>query len=364
MFSSTKIETAKIEVAKKVPTFTFYMRNIYFTYLFFTYQQKPIGGIALPAAADISALPKTKPTKPQTPPITTEDNKQQQSKTESPVLVKPKKVGLFDDLDDDLFDEDIFSDVTIFDDVNKEVRNLFDDEEDQMLINSKKEGEKTKDEFDKGKTDQKTNKSENKETHSEGTLSPSNGSEKKQSNTSLFESKLESNSLFDSTDDIFNIVKNDANKPSDKVAQDPKELDSIFDDSTEEQNLFGTIKNEPKGSLFDSKGDISSDSLFRSVTDNKIPDSSEQPKVGIESQPNPNVSDQTDFSDKTKMSAINSPNVPLFDPTPPPFADDDWDVKSEHNLFDEDDQGYRGIFSNAKTNLFDDEPPSLFEEKR
>lgn len=53
------------------------------------------------------------------------------------------------------------------------------------------------------------------------------------------------------------------------------------------------------------------------------------------------------------------PVVNLFGSTPPPVDDDDWDTKSDNFSDTEDFVSYRGQENSQRSNLFDNEPPSL-----
>lgn len=323
---------------------------------------------------------------------------------------KPKTISLFDD-NDDLFEDDLFSNVT----PKKFTSNLFGDSPPTENI------------FGKDTTDFKGNRStpinteivdvSPNEIKSETADILDSSSEK----TSLFGKEIiKSGGLFDNfsvSSNTQNIAQEKTtNKKNDEVskADRPRQkvaslFDDFTDDNDDEDDLFSNTKVSEKmgdklkktiieeanvkaettksdfGGIFGNVRDEEERNLFE---DQKfganVFDSKEESKEQIdtlEKEFKSNLFDNSDVrddeddlfsslripkkhsdsaSEKKSENLTKAPIISLFDPTPPP-DEDDWDTKSERDLFDEDILTNKPAddFISPKSNFLDDEPPIL-----
>ncbi|CAH1099543.1 unnamed protein product [Psylliodes chrysocephalus] len=232
----------------------------------------------------------------------------------------PKKISLFDDDEDE---DDIFSNVT-----KKLDFKLFEDPESREDLFNININETEKSADIKNADIKKTSEIIR------------NDNLKADSKSEIIESVPNENSIKDET----------INTTKDKYKSQNKLL--------LEDELFN--KNDK---LIDTDGKIN---IFEETMDKKP----RKPVVAAKPQLHPTtIQTRTDESVSTEVPIIKfatsstsdqpPPVVNLFGSTPPPVDDDDWDTKSDNFSDTEDFVSYRGQENSQRSNLFDNEPPSL-----
>lgn len=146
------------------------------------------------------------------------------------------------------------------------------------------------------------------------------------------------------------------------IAKDRISINSVEEEKEESpEKVTDVFNNTDYDSLFGNAALDSKSAKSPAKTNTKEP-SFEKP-ILVE-KPNFSGVGQNKSAEEGNISAKNA-TINLFDPSPPPDVDD-WDIKSQNNLFDDDilaDENTADFDGGRSSNLFDNEPPSLFSSE-
>ncbi|KAF2882466.1 hypothetical protein ILUMI_23691 [Ignelater luminosus] len=181
--------------------------------------------------------------------------------------------------------------------------------------------------------------------------------------TNLFDDEPLNNDIFAITNDDLSTTK-----PSEQI--ESSEKDTVTKEALKIESVEKDVKKSENISLFSADSDDEIDDLFSSNVKGKPIIES---KISVEASKSfNNVTDNTksksDIQEENKSNVEknvpSSVNINFFDQHPPD-DDNEWDTKSENNLFEDN---YSSLFDNTpelssqRSGLFDSEPPSLFYE--
>lgn len=204
---------------------------------------------------------------------------------------------------------------------------------------------------------------EHKEVHI-GNTTPTENKEKHAKQLSLFDD--DNSALFE--DDLFSDIFS-KKFTSSLFNSQPLTADIFVEDiakskvSSEENAPEKSTQKLDSSSLFVDSDDSDSHDLFPHKTRlSNSADFEENKPISIPSKESQIIKEKSE--NNSQQAQLNRYNINLFEDHPPE-DDDEWDSKSETNVFEENDYG---LFNNAsdistvRSGLFDNEPPSLFNE--
>ncbi|CAG9820659.1 unnamed protein product [Phaedon cochleariae] len=242
------------------------------------------------------------------------------------------KISLFDDDDDELFKDDLFSDVT----PKKPAFNLFDD-----LDNS---------------TISFTPKSDN--------LGNTKNEGGKYENRKHINSDKSSNIIFgDGNKKQRTVPKSEETINQQKISEEiEKHDDSVTNNVI--KNMSISNSNDPSGQqLVEAAENEKSESKYiliaPSFDDDNQNGFENDAKIDETSPPGKADHCERTLKPDSKLEANMTPTIRLFDSTPPPDDDGDWDSKSDNFSYTEDFTPYQIEGNLDRSSLFDNEPPSL-----
>lgn len=187
--------------------------------------------------------------------------------------------------------------------------------------------------------------------------------------TNFFDDEPLSNNLFSITNDKVDKSSLNAAEPSQQI--ESVETDTAAKETAKIESVKKDVKKSKNITLFSADSDDEIDDLFsinvktKLITESKIPvETSKSLNIVVDMNKESKLDVQEENKNDMKKDVPSSVSIHFFDQHPPD-DDNEWDTKSENNLFEDN---YSSLFDNTpelssqRSGLFDSEPPSLFYE--